>query len=379
MFMGIERGVRGMFRIRQIIKMLLQNVVLPLLYAFFRCAPVRRGSILMADAHHEGLPFSMQRMHEELTQRGYEPELFCADFGKLSFGQMVLFLIRFMRRYATAEYVFICDYFLPAASCKKRRETTLVQLWHSCGLMKKIAFDAGDDIPKGYHGDMFGNYTWMTVSAQVCVPVHAHALRIPEERILATGVSRTDVYFDAAWNERCRERFFREYPQARGKKIAVWAPTFRGNAARPCLAGEQEIRDAAEALRDDWYVVIKAHPHIDAHGRVSNCVLPTEELFAVADLLITDYSSVLFDYLVYQKPVLLFAPDLKEYEKQRGFYLDYRQLPFPLAEDGAGLAEAVAGCAERYLAGQAEIAAFREMYIGACDGHATERILNAVL
>ena len=104
-----------------------------------------------------------------------------------------------MRAYATAEYVFICDYFLPAASCKKRPETTLVQLWHSCGLMKKIAFDTGEDIPKNYRGHMFGNYSYLTMSEQVCVPVHAHALRIPQERIVATGISQMCIR-DRCWD-----------------------------------------------------------------------------------------------------------------------------------------------------------------------------------
>ena len=185
-----------MFRIRQYIKMLLQNVCLPMLYHFWARRPVQKGKILMADAHHTMMPFSMRRMYETLKEEGKEPELFVADFGTLGFGAMLRFLVRFMRAYATAEYVFICDYFLPAASCKKRPETTLVQLWHSCGLMKKIAFDTGEDIPKNYRGNMFGNYSYLTMSAQVCVPVHAHALRIPQERIVATGISRTDYYFD---------------------------------------------------------------------------------------------------------------------------------------------------------------------------------------
>ena len=216
-----------MFRIRQWIKMLLQNVLLPVVYGWYRRKPVQPGRILMADAHHDEMPFSMRRVWEELKKRGYEPELFIANFSHLSFGAMASFLIRFMRAYAQAECVFICDYFLPASSCKKRKETKLIQLWHSCGLMKKIAFDAGDDIPKNYHGDMFGNYTYLTMSAPVCVPVHARALHLEKSRIRATGISRTDYYFDADWNTKCRERFLEQYPQARGKKIAVWAPTFR--------------------------------------------------------------------------------------------------------------------------------------------------------
>ena len=146
-----------MFRIRQYIKMFLQNVCLPMLYHFWARRPAQKGKILMADAHHTMMPFSMRRMYETLKEEGKKPELFVADFGTLGFGAMLRFLVRFMRAYATAEYVFICDYFLPAASCKKRPETTLVQLWHSCGLMKKIAFDTGEDIPKNYRGNMFGN------------------------------------------------------------------------------------------------------------------------------------------------------------------------------------------------------------------------------
>ena len=78
----------------------------------------------------------------------YHTELFIEDFNQMSFLQTAVFLLRFMRSYATAEYVFICDYFLPAAACRKRRETTLVQLWHSCGLMKRLPLTRGRISPK---------------------------------------------------------------------------------------------------------------------------------------------------------------------------------------------------------------------------------------
>lgn len=442
-----------MFRIKQLLKMFLQNILLPLFYAWYARKPVEKGSILFADAHHDQIPFSMRRVYDALTSGnvgGHTPESgettlrrqmeaeaeesksrgdrkpegddagnaprrvenFVRDFDGMSYGGLLRYLLRFMRAYATAEYVFICDYYLPVASCRKRPETKVVQLWHSCGLMKKIAHDAGDDIPKGYRGNMFGNYTYLTLSAQVCVPVHARALRIPRERIYATGVSRTDDYFDEDRNRRCRETFFARYPQARGKKIALWAPTFRGNAAMPRLEGLEEIRRVAEALAGEWYFVIKAHPYIDVHGMVSNCEIPTEELLPVADLMITDYSSVMFDYLLYRKPLILFAPDLEQYEAARGFYIDYREIPYPITQTGEELKNAVEACVrsesgkeperraenrgvmpqggtggsgkrgenseESEKASGEEIDRFREKYVGACDGHATERILKLV-
>lgn len=367
-----------MFWIKQYLKMLLQNVLLPAVYFCFRHRPVRKGSVLFADGHHREMPFSMKRMYQavEAQKDMYHTELFIEDFNQMSFVKTVGFLLRFMRSYATAEYVFICDYFLPAAACRKRRETTLVQLWHSCGLMKKIAFDAGQDIPKNYRGNMFGNYTWLTMSAPVCVPVHARALRMEQERIRATGICRTDYYFDPQWNQGCRERFFQEHPGAREKKIVLWAPTFRGNAAMSRLEGLSAVRRAAEKLGDSWYFLLKAHPHIDGREQVSNTQIPTEELLCVADLLITDYSSVLFDYLIYEKPVLLFAPDLKEYERERGFYIDYRSMPFPIVEKGEELPEAIPASIESAQERSGEIHEFRMKYTGACDGRAAERIME---
>ena len=365
-----------MFRLKQYIKMLLQNVLLPLVYRCFCRRPIRKGSVIFADGHHEEIPFSMQRMYEAVAATESDVELFLCDFGRMSFGAMARYLVRFMKQYATAEYVFICDYFLPVAACRKRRETTVVQLWHSCGLMKKIAYDTGQDIPEHYRGNMFGNYTWLTLSAEVCVPVHARALRIPQERIRATGVSRTDCYFDPSWNEQCRNRFYEQYPEAKGKKILLWAPTFRGNAAMPRLEGLQEIKHAAGALGEAYDLIIRAHPHVDSHGMISNCTIPTEELLCVTGVLITDYSSVMFDYLIYRKPLILFAPDLSQYEENRGFYLNYREIPFPVAMTEEELVSSIRSCETWQRDHKAEIEAFREKYTGACDGRATERILE---
>ncbi|MCD7766909.1 MAG: CDP-glycerol glycerophosphotransferase family protein, partial [Lachnospiraceae bacterium] len=237
------------FRLKQKIKMLLQNRLLPLVYGMYCRKPVEKGLVIFADAHHAEIPFSMRRMYDAVCRMEaggtnsanspedtsmsdkavsagsegvavpndntrYHIENFVTDFDALSFIALARYLLRFMRRYAVAEYVFICDYFLPVASCRKRPQTKVVQLWHSCGLTKKIAYDAGEDIPKGYSGDMFGNYTYLTMSAEVCVPVHERALRLSREHIFATGISRTDFYFDQEWNEQCRENFRKQHPEA---------------------------------------------------------------------------------------------------------------------------------------------------------------------
>lgn len=171
------------------------------------------------------------------------------------------------------------------------------------------------------------NCTLVTVSAKLCEPVYAKALGISECAVKALGVSRTDRYFDEAYRADCVRRFFEDCPQAKGKRIVLWAPTFRGNAGNPRLEGAEAINEVQKRLGNDYFFVKKLHPHFaDSYGEPVTSML-TEEVMAAADVLVTDYSSVLFDFMAYKKPVVLFAPDGAAYASGRGFYLDYASIP----------------------------------------------------
>ena len=129
----------------------------------------------------------------------------------------------------------------------------------------------------------------------------------------------------------------------------------------------------------------------------------------MTDLLIADYSSLIYEYLLFGKPVVLYVPDLEDYENQRGFYMNIREIPGEIVTEKEALAGAVRAAAEkstateryasskhspsvekdsgagsdparnRELSGEdtepGGYAAFLKPYMGACDGHATERIL----
>lgn len=307
----------------------------------------------------------------------YKNETWVTDFGKMGYGSLLKWLRQFMKRYAVAEYVFICDNFLPVSACEKRPETKVVQLWHSGGLLKKSGYDTTEDIPKMYKGDsVYKNYDLLTVSAPCCVPVFTKTMRLASGVVQATGISRSDYYYDDAWNQANHEEFYRKYPEAKGKKVILWAPTFRGNAAMPTLCGMEEIQRVMKETEDRYYWVIKLHPHLEEKGMKSNCDLPSEKIFAVADLLITDYSSILFDYMAYKKPFLFFAPDFDSFDHARGFYVPYDSFPCKVVTDGAGLPAAI----EYELSERdpAEIEKCFAYHMSMCDGKATERILKTI-
>lgn len=362
------------FVLKQYVKMGVQNILLPFIYKINSTKNVNKNLMIFADAHHHDIPYSMECMYEQVRGMGFETVCFFSDYQSDSFIVTLKNMFAFMIQYANAGYVVICDNFLPAASCKKREETKVIQLWHACGALKKFGYDTKEDIPGFYKGNVLKNCDYITVSSNYSIPFFKSAMKLPTERFVSTGISRTDNYFDDKYLDDVKKKFYRRYPEAVEKKVVLWAPTFRGNPAIPYVCGQEAIKKLQDQLGDDWFVISRLHPHIKEKGDLEECLIPTQELLPIIDILITDYSSVLYDYLIFKKPIVLFAPDLEKYEKERGFYTDYRKLPGRIVTDECELKKSVL---EEYNSFDREdIEKAYNIYMNACDGQATMKIIK---
>lgn len=369
------------FLLKQCLKMTVQNIILPLVYFIFKSRKIKRGLVIFADAHNDECPVSMRCISDRFkSDYDYSVIEFYHDFSRCGSFRSLIYSIQFMRLYAKAELVFICDNFLPVSACKKRKGTLVVQLWHACGAFKKFGYDTAGDIPKYYKGNVYKNYDLVTVSSGECIKHFASAMRLDESVFKALGVSRTDIYFDEDFIEKSKERFYSENPNAKGKKVALWAPTFRGNPSEPYLEGNDAVDRLADELSQsgEWYFVTKPHPHIkNSVIADTGSDIPTEMLFAVVDLLITDYSSVIYEYSLFKKPILIFAPDLEKYKAQRGFYIDIQNLPADIITDSECLTkENIEKAVSQF--DESKMQSFIERYMNACDGNSTKRIIEYV-
>ncbi|HCI73880.1 MAG TPA: hypothetical protein DHV42_04990 [Lachnospiraceae bacterium] len=370
------------FQVKQVIKQAVQSIVLPVCYRMSLSREVDRKLVVFADAHHNSRPAAMELLYRQLKKSGkYRIAEHYLDYADAGAAAVAKHSIRFMKLYARAGAVVICDNFLPAASCRKQGKTKVVQLWHACGCYKKFGYDATDDIPEHYHGaNVYRNADLVTVSGNAAVRPFASAMRLPEHCVRATGVSRTDLYFSKTWRQRCVTQFMDRYPQAKGKKVVLWAPTFRGNAGVPELPS-LDLERLQKTLGDGYLVLARLHPHLIPllkNRRGSSleaciCDIPAEELYPVADVLIADYSSLIYEYLLFRKPLVLYVPDLAAYRRKRGFYMQIEEIPGEVVMEESLLADAVKRAAsvnDRDM----PIDAFLEKYMGACDGNATARI-----
>ncbi len=361
--------------IKQYVKTVLQKTLLPLCYDLSKKKNIDGRLVILADSNCSDTPESMLCMKEELLKRGYDVREMYLDFSRSGIVSVMKFMTGFMRTYANARAVFICNYFVPVSACKKRKETTVVQLWHGCGCMKKFGYDSPDDISPYYKGNAAGNFDIVTVSGQACVKPFQSAFRLPGGRVLPLGVSRTDMFFKKDFPEDCKREFYGKYPEYKGKKILLYAPTFRGNASEAYCVGEEYILKLRKRLGDSWAVIIKMHPRLKSS--LTDCDMETSRLFPVADLLITDYSSLAFEYALFKKPMIFFVPDLKEYKGKRSFYISFeKEMPGEIVTDGGQLYSAVLRAEERFEISKAE--SFVSKYMSACDGNSSARIAELI-
>ncbi|MCY8099323.1 glycosyltransferase [Bacillus haynesii] len=126
------------------------------------------------------------------------------------------------------------------------------------------------------------------------------------------------------------------------KKVILYAPTWRGTVGKENDTSQvllDEVMDIQKSMGDDYIVLLKSHYFTFEYfkkNKLDHLCVPnwydTNKLLAAVDILITDYSSIFFDFLPLKKPVLFYMIDHQEYEAERGFYLDINNLPGPVCE-----------------------------------------------
>ena len=301
----------------------------------------------------------------------------------------------FIGELATARAVFLSTANSLLSHFDVRPETKVIQLWHGAGIFKKIGYSTVDNMHFGLNRaereeyDQYRNYSYVTIPAMEQAWIYEDAMHISREsgKLVPTGVSRTDVFYDPEYISESYETFYNSFPLARGKKIIIYVPTFRGTVAGAQAPDQLDHMHFAEKLQDDYILLIKHHglskniPPIPeeledkfAFDMNKHKILGIERLLTIADICITDYSSLAFEYAILERPILFFAYDLEDYIDQRGMYYDYAQItPGPICRTNEELTEAILRIEEHF--DPAEIKAFKKKYVCMCDGHATERTL----
>ncbi|MFD0331701.1 CDP-glycerol glycerophosphotransferase family protein [Streptacidiphilus monticola] len=276
-----------------------------------------------------------------------------------------------------------------------RPEQVVVQTWHGTPL-KRIGFDFDNDwfADTDYLEELRREVPqWRLLLApnRFSTPVFRRAFRY-EGEILESGYPRNDLLL--APDRELRARRVREalgLPE--GRRVVLYAPTWREDQARPSGGYQLDLRLDLPLLRSrlggDHVLLVRPHAHVGDHvpGAGDGFVWDVgsypdiADLYLVADVLLTDYSSTMFDFAVTGRPMLFFTYDLDRYrDVLRGFYFDFEaQAPGPLLATTEEVVDALLHLDRVAADSAASYAAFRARYCDLDDGQAARRVVDRML
>lgn len=294
---------------------------------------------------------------------------------------------------AGAKVIVLEDFYPQIHALTLRKETSLLQLWHACGAFKMFGLsDIGKVNHLGQDTKNHRNYSFAFVSGSHMVPFYSEAFGLAPKQVLPLGVPRTDVFFDKAYKDKVSEELFSKYPILRNRRVILFAPTFRGSGKKRAYYPVERfsVDEFLSALPEDVILVLKNHPFVKDSfffdDMYSDRVLDLtgkeniNDILFVTDILITDYSSCIFEAALLKLPMLFYVFDLEEYVNGRDIYFDFAS--FAPGNQVSTFEELVAETDRIIEEGQSEFDGkrqeFCEYFLDSLDGYSTERILNFI-
>ena len=241
----------------------------------------------------------------------------------------VFHMIKQMYHVATAKIVIIDSYCIVASVLKHKKETKIIQLWHAMGAIKKFGYQtigkkSGSDEQLAKLMHMHENYNIVLCSSHVTGKHYCEAFNVSEDKIKYLGMPRIDYILE----DKETEEIYKKYPQLKNKTNILYVPTFRKGK-------KIKLNRLIEKIDTKKYnLIIKLHPldrkeykYTEREGIIFEDKLKSYDLFAVADKIVTDYSSLAIEAALLNKPIYFYTYDLDEYEIDPGLNLDFKKEP----------------------------------------------------
>ena len=268
--------------------------------------------------------------------------------GKKIFKNLIYMFISVPYHMATSKTIFMDNVFLPFSLIKVKKNTRLVQLWHGTGTIKKFGLDTEEGWVRKLGLATNKNTSHFIVGSSWMKEIYKTAFSAKEEKIFNIGCPRTDLFFNDSNIQEKKDDFFNSYPELFGKKIILYAPTFRDNENKSDeIKIHLDIHKLMSKLDDDYVLALRLHPHLAYKVNLSKNYIGSNKLRVIdfshydklstllicSDILITDYSSIIYEYAIMKKPMIFYCYDLNKFEKSdRGFYGNYTSIvPGPIA------------------------------------------------
>lgn len=360
------------------------------IYSLFRHLPLKKKTVLLFSYYGEQYSGSPKYIGKYLSANTdyrvvwafVHPEKYQDVPGKrVRYGHAGYYLIL-----ATAETV-ITNYRM-TEEFHKRPGQKYIQTWHSSLRLKQIEKDAADTLPPSYvqmAKKDSEQLDMLLAGSKMSKEIFERAFWF-DGKIAETGTPQCDILLRADTQAAKRVREYYRIPD--GAHIAMYAPTFRKNHDTSVydLNTDYLLKALRERYGGQWYLLMRLHPHLihltDCFHYSGQVLQATDyddaqELLCATEFLISDYSAIMFDYAVTQRPCMLYTPDLQSYIAQdRDLYFNICELPFASFENQTEMLEAIREFDEK--AYQQRLSRFLKKIGSYDDGNACKRVCELI-
>lgn len=364
-------------RYRKATQILLYNIFVHL----YKC---NENRILLASNTKNELHGNLLFIYEELKKYNYDIILLLDKKGFKGIKSRV----KLLYYVATSKYILIDDFFPVMYALKIREGTKFIQVWHALGAYKKVGHSRSDIGNK--NSITHKNYTDTIVSSKEVIKNYAEAFGIGEDKVHAIGIPRTDMFFNKKHINKIRRDTYKKYEFLKNKRVILFAPTFRGKGRKSAHYPEEyiDLDLIYKNLDKNDVFVIKMHPFIKNKLKIKDeykdkivdltDYYDINDLLLITNLLITDYSSVIFDYSFLNNPLVFYVPDLEEYEGSRSFYYNYKDYMYgEVAKNQEQLISAITN--KNITLDKDKLIEFKKKFLESCDGKSSKRFIEEII
>ena len=292
------------------------------------------------------------------------------------------------RQAAVSKLIILEDFYPQLHALDIRKETKVVQLWHACGAFKTFGFSRLGK-PGGPTQDSKNHrsYDYSFVSGTAMEEIYSEAFAIPTKNVKALGVPRTDIFFDKEYQANVKQKLYETYPKLKDKKVVLFAPTFRGDGNKDAHypAERFSVDSFMEKVPEDYVLIVKHHPFVKQGFSVSekynDRVLDLSkgeqinDLLFLTDVLVTDYSSSIFEAALLNIPMVFYVFDKEIYMQERDIYSDFDSfVPGEMVMEEPELSDAVVRAINGNGESPERMEQFKSYFLDALDGNSTKRI-----
>lgn len=307
------------------------NLTNSFIYMFFKLLKTKnKATFISRQTNNENLDFNL--IIEELKKDSdIEIVVLNKKIGKTIKEKIkyVFHMYRQMYHIATSKVVILDGYCIAISNLKHKKELEVIQIWHALGALKKFGYsilDKGEGSEKkmAICMNMHKNYTYVLTSSKNSKEYFKEAFNVKDEQIKVIPLPRVDFLQSEYYKINTIEHFYNCYPEVKKQKLKIlYVPTFRKKS-------KNTFKNFVDRVNYEKYdLIIKTHDDTELvytskdryYSKKTN--FTGMELLHIADYVITDYSAIVFEAAVANKPIYFYNYDYEKYVKNRGFYINY--------------------------------------------------------